>query len=170
MRLAGREGEMDRQAIGVHDRVNLARQASSRATHVLVIVVRDTGYVLMNAHYGGIDHLHLGVVTGSRRIHDLVPDASAPPPNDAIVTGGAGTIGFRQVAPWRTGAQNPKDAIEHATVIYPPNTTRLVRQHRLDRGPFIFAEFVAHDSRLPFRSLNHVSRSAINPQWPRRCR
>ena len=28
MRLAGREGEMDRQAIGVHDRVNLARQAS----------------------------------------------------------------------------------------------------------------------------------------------
>jgi hypothetical protein len=30
--------------------------------------------------------------------------------------------------------------------------------------PFIIAEFVAHDSRLRFRSLNHVSDSAINPQ------
>lgn len=30
MRLTGREGEMDRQAIGVHHRVNLARQAPSR--------------------------------------------------------------------------------------------------------------------------------------------
>ena len=102
MRLAGREGEMDRQAIGVHDRVNLARQTSSRATHVLVIVVRDTGSVLMHAHDGGIDHLHRRVVTGSQRIHDLVPDASPPPPNEAIVTGGAGTIDFWQVAPWRT--------------------------------------------------------------------
>jgi hypothetical protein len=62
--------------------------------------------------------------------------------------------------------QNPKDAIEHATVIYTPNAARLVRQHRLDGGPFIIAEFVAHDSRLRFRSLNHVTGSAINPQWP----
>jgi hypothetical protein len=29
MRLAGRESEMDRQAIGVHHRVNLAGQATS---------------------------------------------------------------------------------------------------------------------------------------------
>src|SRR5260370_42073903 len=60
--------------------------------------------------------------------------------------------------------QNPKDAIEHATVICTPNAARLVRQHRLDGGPFIIAGFVAHDSRLRFRSLNHVSGSAINPQ------
>ena len=45
------------------------------------------------------------------------------------------------------------------------NAARLVRQHRLDRGPFIIVEFVPHDSRLLYRSLNHVSRSAINPQW-----
>jgi uncharacterized caspase-like protein len=32
----------------------------------------------------------------------LVPDASPPPTNEAIVTCGAGTIGLRQVAPWRT--------------------------------------------------------------------
>src|SRR5260370_29403184 len=47
----------------------------------------------------------------------------------------------------------PKDAIEHPTVIFTPNAARLVGQHRLDGGPFIIAEFVAHDSRLRFRSL-----------------
>jgi len=100
VRFAGREGEMDRQAIGVH-RVNLARQASSRATHILVIVVRDTGAVLVYAHDGCIDHLHRRIMTGSQRIHDLIPDASPPPTNEAIATSGAGTIGLWQVAPWR---------------------------------------------------------------------
>jgi hypothetical protein len=38
--------------------------------------------VLVHAHDGGIDHLHRRVVTGSQRIHDLVPDASPPPPNE----------------------------------------------------------------------------------------
>jgi hypothetical protein len=100
--LTWRESEMDRQAIGVHDRVNFARQASSRATHILVIVVRNAGSVLVHAHDGGIDHLHCRIMTGGQRIHDLVPDASLPPPNEAIVTGSAGTIGHWQVAPWRT--------------------------------------------------------------------
>src|SRR5215831_15750602 len=74
-------GEMDRAAIGVHHRVNFARQAPSRATHILVIVVRDTGSVLVHAHDGGIDHLHRRVMTGGQRFHDLVPDASPPPTN-----------------------------------------------------------------------------------------
>ena len=42
-------------------------------------------------------------------------------------------------------------------------TPRLVRQHRLDRGPFIIAEFVAHDLKLQFRSLNHVHGNSIKP-------
>ena len=33
-------------------------------------------------------------------------------------------------------------------------------------GPFVVAEFVAHDSRLQFGSFNHVSGSAINPPSP----
>jgi hypothetical protein len=67
-----------------------------------MIVVRDAGPVLVHAHDRGINHLHRRVMTGSQRIHDLVPDASLPPPNDAIVTGRAGTKGLWQVAPWRT--------------------------------------------------------------------
>ena len=55
---------------------------------------------------------------------------------------------------------------EHATVIYTPNAAWLIRQHRLDRGPFIIVEFVAHNSRLQFRSLNHVHCRPINPKWP----
>ena len=90
------------QAIGVHDRVNLGGQAPSRAPHILMIVVRDTGSALVHADDGGINHLHRRVMTGSKRIHDLVPDASLLPPNEAIVTGSAGTIGRWQVAPWRT--------------------------------------------------------------------
>ena len=57
----------------------------------------------------------------------------------------------------------PKDAIEHAPIIYTPNAARFVRQERLYGGPFKIAEFVAHDPRLQFRSLKHVSGSAINP-------
>jgi hypothetical protein len=58
----------------------------------------------------------------------------------------------------------PKDAIEHATVIDTPNTARLVAQHWLDGGPFIIAEFVAHDLRLRFQGLNHLHRVSIKPQ------
>jgi outer membrane immunogenic protein len=56
--------------------------------------------VLVHPDTGGINHLHRRVMTGSKRIHDPVPDASPPPPNEAIVTSGAGTIGFREVAPF----------------------------------------------------------------------
>jgi hypothetical protein len=86
---------MDRQTIGVHHIVNLAGQATSRATHSLVIVVRDTRSVLVRAYDRSIDHLHCRIMTSGQRIHDVVPDASPPPPHEAIVTGGAGTIGLR---------------------------------------------------------------------------
>jgi hypothetical protein len=68
----------------------------------LVIVVSNAGSVLVHADDGGINHLHRRVMTGSQRFHDLVPDASPPPTNEAIVTSRAGTIGLWQVAPWRT--------------------------------------------------------------------
>jgi hypothetical protein len=66
MRLTGRESEMERQAIGVRHRVNLAGQAPSRATHILVIVVHDTGSVLVHAYDGGTNHLHCCIMTGSQ--------------------------------------------------------------------------------------------------------
>jgi hypothetical protein len=140
MRLAGCKSEMDRQAVGVHYRVNLTGQAASRAAYVLVIVLGHACPVLVHTDDGGINHLQRRVMTGSQRIHDQVPGASPPPPNEAIVTGGTGSVAFREVAPWRTRAQNPKDAIEHATVIYPTNAAWLVGQHRFDGDPCVVAD------------------------------
>jgi hypothetical protein len=57
----------------------------------------------------------------------------------------------------------PQDAIEHATIIYTRNAA-LVRQHRFDAAPIILAEFIAHDSRLQFESLNHFHGRTINLQ------
>ena len=65
---------MDRQAVGVHHRVNLARQASSRATQdILVIVVRDA------AQGAGAVHLERKVerrreACGAERPHCLGND------------------------------------------------------------------------------------------------
>lgn len=50
---------------------------------------------------------------------------------------------LRLIAPRRTGTQDPKDTVEHAAVLH---TRRLVRQGRLDGGPFIIGEFVAQSS------------------------
>ena len=52
------------------------------------------------------------------------------------------------------------------TVIDLRHAARLVRQEGLDGGPFIIGEFVAHDSRLQFGSLNHALDDDINRQRP----
>jgi hypothetical protein len=79
------------------------RQAATQIVAAsLEIVVRDTRSVLVHAHDGGIDHLHRRIMTGGQCIHDPVPNASPPPPHEAIVTSGAGTIGLGQVALWST--------------------------------------------------------------------
>jgi branched-chain amino acid transport system substrate-binding protein len=67
----------------------------------------------------------------------------------------ADQLGDPQHHPWTIGLK----------VVYTPNPTRFVRQHRFDCGPFVVAQFVAHDSELRFWNLNHVWGSATNPQW-----
>ena len=42
-----------------------------------------------------------------------------------------------QIAPRRARTQDPKDAVEHAAVIYTLHAVRLVRQERLDGGPYV---------------------------------
>ena len=48
-------------------------------------------------------------------------------------------------------------AIEHATVIYTPNATRLVRQHRLDGGPLMIADII----RAPVGELELRERAVL---------
>lgn len=100
----------------------------------------------MHAYYGCIDHLDSSIVSSGKRFHDTAPDTSSPPPNEAVVARGVWTKRLWQITPGRSGSQDPKNAIEDTAVIYPRNTSRLVRQHRLDDNPFIIGEFVAHES------------------------
>jgi hypothetical protein len=60
----------------------------------------------------------------------LVPHASPAPANKAIVAGGVGAKIVRQIAPRRARTQDPKDAVEHAAVIYTRHSARLVLQER----------------------------------------
>jgi hypothetical protein len=102
--LTGREGEMDWHPVSIYDRVNLACQAAARSAHILLVVISDSGSVLVHAHNGSIDHLHRRVMSCGQRIHDPIPNAGPPPPDEAIITSGTGTIGLRQIAPWCTCA------------------------------------------------------------------
>jgi hypothetical protein len=60
--------------------------------------------------------------------------------------------------------QDPEDAVEDTTIVYPRHAARLVRQHRLDGSPFMGAQFVAHDSRLSVGGMNHGSAVGLNSQ------
>ena len=92
MRLTGREAEATRQTIGVYDGVDLAGKSTSRTAHMLLFVACDTGPVLVHAHDRRIDHLHRRIMSSSQRFHDLVPDASASPANEAVIASCMGTV------------------------------------------------------------------------------
>jgi hypothetical protein len=103
------------------------------------------GSVLLHADNGGVDHLDSGIMGSGKCVYDAAPDTRPAPADEAVVARGVWTKRFRQIAPRCSGSQDPEDAIEDTTVVYPRNATRLVRQHGLDGNPFIISEFVAHD-------------------------
>jgi hypothetical protein len=107
--LAGREAKLHRQAIGVHDSVNLARKPASRPAHVLFSIPCDAGSVLVHPHDGCVDHLNCAIVAGGQGFHDLVPDASLSPAHEAIVASRVSPIVLVQIALRRTRTFNPKD-------------------------------------------------------------
>jgi hypothetical protein len=111
--------------------------------------------MLMYTDNGGVDHLDSGVVGSGKRVYDAAPDASPPPADETVIAGRVRAKMIRQIAPRCPGSQDPEDAVEDTPVVYSRNATRLIRQHGLDGNPFIFGEFVAHDSILQFGNLNH---------------
>jgi hypothetical protein len=54
MRLAGREANLYRQAIGIHGGMNFGRQPATRAAHQLYIITGDAGSMLVHSHNGRI--------------------------------------------------------------------------------------------------------------------
>ena len=100
----------------------------------------------MHTDNGGVDHLDSGIVGSGKCVYDAAPDTSPPPADETVIAGRVRAKMIRQIAPRCPGSQDPEDAVEDTSVVYPRNATRLVRQHRLDGKPFIVGEFVAHDS------------------------
>ncbi|SCB56097.1 hypothetical protein GA0061098_10744 [Bradyrhizobium shewense] len=99
----------------------------------------------MHADNGGVDHLDSGIMGSGKRFYEAAPNTSPPPPNEPVVASRVRTKRLGQIAPRRSGSQDPENAIEDTSVVHLRNATRLVRQHRLDGGPFMVGEFVAHD-------------------------
>jgi hypothetical protein len=111
--------------------------------------------MLMHADNGGVDHLDSGIMGTGKRVYDAAPDTSPPPANESVVASCVWAERLRQITPGCSRSQDPEDAIEDTTVVYPRNSTRLVRQHRLDSRPLIVGEFIAHGLKPLFGSLNH---------------
>jgi hypothetical protein len=118
--------------------------------------------VLMNAHNRSVYHLDGSIMSSSQCLHNSAPHASPTPANEAIVASGIGAELLWQIAPRCARSQDPKDVIQDSAVIHPWDASRLVRQHRLDGGPFMVGEFVAHDSRLRLGGLNHGLAAGLN--------
>jgi hypothetical protein len=62
MDLTGRQREAEGQAIGINQRMNLARQAAPRPAHGLSSIPSDACTVLMYADNRGVDHLDSGIM------------------------------------------------------------------------------------------------------------
>jgi hypothetical protein len=118
--------------------------------------------MLMHANNGGVDHLDSSIVSTGKRVYDAAPDTSPPPADETIIADRVRTKMTRQIAPRCPGSQDPEDAVEDTSVVYPRNATRLIRQHGLDGNPFVICEFVAHDSSPQFGSLNHEGLANAN--------
>jgi hypothetical protein len=140
MSLTG-EGKPYGEAIGVDERMNLACQSAPRPSNRLSLVTFDACSVLMDADNGGVDHLDRRFMGSCKCIYDPAPDPSPSPANEAVVAGGVRTKRFRQIAPGCSRSQDPENAVEDATVVYPTNATGLVGQHRIYDRPFMVGEF-----------------------------
>jgi hypothetical protein len=89
----------------------------------------ERGGATMGANRCAVHHDHINIVRVRHGLYDLIPDFSAGPAIEAVVD-----CDRRPVLPWQigsgdAGAQDVKDAIDHAPVISPLHPTRLVWRH-----------------------------------------
>ena len=99
----------------------------------------------MDAHQRTVDHLYLAVVCLDDGIHQPIPDAGLAPAVEAIVDGRVRPISLRQIAPGRSGPQNPENAAEDTAIVRWLAATTACRQNRLDNAPLEIRQVVAHD-------------------------
>ena len=65
--------------------------------------------LLIGTNGGAVDHLDVAIMRGADSVHQPIPDTGPPPSHKAVVTGGARSIAFWQVAPWCSRSKSPAD-------------------------------------------------------------
>src|SRR5579872_6135895 len=122
--------------------------------------------MLMHAHRGAVDHLHVAVVSGCDGSQNAVPDPSSSPPHKAVVAGGRGAELLRQRPPRRARPQDPEYPVQNPPVVYPRHAARLVRKQRRDHTPLEIAQFVTpHDPAPPVGKLESQLPAKGNPLY-----
>jgi hypothetical protein len=100
----------------------------------------------MHSDNRDVDHLDSCIVGSGKCVYDAAPDTSPPPADETVISSGMRAERLRQIAPRHARSQDRENTVEDTTVVHPRNAARLVGQHWLDGSPFMFREFVAHDS------------------------
>src|SRR5579864_2608652 len=115
--------------------------------------------MLMHAHRGAVDHLHIAVVSDGDGGQNAVPHPGLTPAHKPVVTGGRGTKLRWQRAPRRACPQDPEYSVQNPTIVYPWHAARLVRQQRRDHAPLEIAKLITpHDPAPPVGKLeSHLS-------------
>lgn len=99
-------------------------------------------------------------------------DTSAPPANEAIVASGIGAKAAGRIAPWHARSQDPEDAVEDTTMIYPWHATHVTRATdtsiRGRRGSHLSWRAIKRQDRWPVGGgVNHDSRPFSRTHLPR---
>lgn len=80
-----------------------------------------------------VDELHAVRRLFGKPFKDLNPDTRFGPAIEPIVDVDERAVTLGQIAPRRSGAQNPEDTVQHPPVIDPRHTARFARKKRLDQ-------------------------------------
>src|SRR5690554_5753577 len=98
---------------------------------------------------------------------ETLPDAGFAPALKAAVDRGPRAVALGQVPPWRTGAQNPQDAVQDAAMVCRRSSCMgsLRRQQRLESCPLFIREFmsVSHAFTVSTLSSLHTHPSKLIP-------
>lgn len=99
--------------------------------------------LLMRTDGSAVDHLNVTVVRGGNSVHHPIPNTRLPPSHEAAVARRARTIALRQVAPRRSRAQHPENAVQHAPIIDARHASGFIRQQWLDNAPFEIGQVIS---------------------------
>ncbi len=115
------------------------------------------GAVLMRADDGAVDHLDRRVAraAGCKRVEQFLENPRVPPPGEPAPDGVPLAEPLRQIAPGRSRAGDPQDALEDAAVVdgWATGATAFRRQEGRDQRPGGVVDLVSGQGWLPISSL-----------------